>query len=363
MFADNILIILRNQEEANVVIELLDLYTKAIEAKVNLEKSYLLTIGRVQTITILGIQIISDENRCQYEHLGIPIGIDNKLQTQQFQEDIVTKFETIRKTQSRFYLSLKGRVLIANTLIISLLRYAVRFIPIPLPIRRRLKKEYYRLIQDARQKTLEYDFYAYLLKDKGGIGCIDLQTIYEASVAITVVRVVVKPNLAQAMLIREIILEYSTGNVLKEAVYSPYIQSFSLSIRYVPNYTYEQQTTQVGMYNLYKAEESEVVTILKPINRADVLALNPQYYLLIRKIEGSGAKRQNSIGQRGIQERGVRIIEDVLDSTILLLRIPQGYVTKAEKDNTRSRINTLLLSLPDRQLDALNEALEGGRLA
>lgn len=29
------------------------------------------------------------------------------------------------------------------------------------------------------------------------------------------------------------------------------------------------------MYNLYKAEESEVVTILKLINRADVLALNP----------------------------------------------------------------------------------------
>lgn len=37
------------------MIELLDLYTKAIGAKVNLEKSYLLTIGRVQTITILGI--------------------------------------------------------------------------------------------------------------------------------------------------------------------------------------------------------------------------------------------------------------------------------------------------------------------
>lgn len=29
------------------------------------------------------------------------------------------------------------------------------------------------------------------------------------------------------------------------------------------------------MYNLYKAEESEVITILELINRADVLALNP----------------------------------------------------------------------------------------
>lgn len=64
MFADNISIILRNQEEADVVIELLDLYAKATGAKVNLEKSYLLTIGRVQTIIIPRIQIISDENRC-----------------------------------------------------------------------------------------------------------------------------------------------------------------------------------------------------------------------------------------------------------------------------------------------------------
>lgn len=59
----------------------------------------------------------------------------------------------------------------------------------------------------------------------------------------------------------------------------------------------------------------------------------------------------------------MRTIGDVLDSTTLLPRIPQGYVTKAEKDNARSRINALLLSLPDRWLDALNEALEGGRLA
>lgn len=43
---------------------------------------------------------------------------------------------------------------------------------------------------------MEYDFYACLPKDKGRIGCIDLQTIYEASVATTVVRAVAKPNLA-----------------------------------------------------------------------------------------------------------------------------------------------------------------------
>lgn len=36
----------------------------------------------------------------------------------------------------------------------------------------------------------------YLLRDKGGIGYIDLRTIYEASIVIIVARAVAKPELA-----------------------------------------------------------------------------------------------------------------------------------------------------------------------
>lgn len=64
MFADNTTIILRNQAEADATIEILDIYVKATGAKINLEKSYLLRVGRVPNITIQGIQIISDENKC-----------------------------------------------------------------------------------------------------------------------------------------------------------------------------------------------------------------------------------------------------------------------------------------------------------
>lgn len=64
MFADNTTIILRNQAEADATMEILDTYAKAIGAKINLEKSYLLRVGRVPNIMIQGIQIISDENKC-----------------------------------------------------------------------------------------------------------------------------------------------------------------------------------------------------------------------------------------------------------------------------------------------------------
>lgn len=55
MFADNTTIILRNQAEADTTIEILDIYVKATGAKINLEKSYLLKVGRVPNITIEGI--------------------------------------------------------------------------------------------------------------------------------------------------------------------------------------------------------------------------------------------------------------------------------------------------------------------
>lgn len=144
----------------------------------------------------------------------------------------------------------------------SLPRYAACFILIPLLIRKRLEKEYYLFIQDVRRKTLDYNFYACLLRDKGGIGYIDLRTIYKASIVIIVARAVAKPKLAQVVLTREIILKYASRNVLEEAVNSPQIQSFSLNIRYIPNYLYSQQTTQASIYNLYNTEQLEVVLIL-----------------------------------------------------------------------------------------------------
>lgn len=50
MFADDTTIILRNQAEADAAIEILDTYSKALGAKVNTTKSYLIKIGEPLTV-------------------------------------------------------------------------------------------------------------------------------------------------------------------------------------------------------------------------------------------------------------------------------------------------------------------------
>lgn len=75
MFADDTAIILRNQAEVDAVIELLETYSKATGAKVNLTKSYLLRIGNPPTVYLLEIKVVLDKDL--YKYLGIPIGIRN----------------------------------------------------------------------------------------------------------------------------------------------------------------------------------------------------------------------------------------------------------------------------------------------
>lgn len=75
MFADDTAIILRNQAEADAVIELLEIYSKATGAKVNLTKLYLLRISNPPTVYLLEIKVVLDKDL--YKYLGIPIRIRN----------------------------------------------------------------------------------------------------------------------------------------------------------------------------------------------------------------------------------------------------------------------------------------------
>lgn len=351
MFADDTAIILRNQAKADATIEILDTYSKALEAKVNTTKLYLIKIGEPLTVQLLGIKIVSDDNL--YEYLGIPLGIRNMQQLQRYQEKIIEKFTKVRKEQARFYLSIKGRVLIANSLIMSLPRYALRFIPIPCEVRFKLERAYYRLVQDAKGKTLEKDFYAYMLRNQGGIGCIDIKSIVNAGIAATIARAVAQLSLPQAVLSRDIILFCLNSQILYNTVDSPQIQAFSLQIYYVLIYVGYQQTEWRRIYNAYKPRDSKVVQILEPRTRADTLNTNPQYYPLIGGGGGLGARRQNLDGQTLLQEAGAYVLGNLVDPKTIEPKIPIHIYRKVQRDNIRSRIALLLDSLLELQKEAL----------
>ena len=70
MFADNTIIILRNQEEANTVIKLLNIYNKVLDFKTNLSKFFLFLIKGTQ-ILISDIRVIL--SKVYYVYLRILI--------------------------------------------------------------------------------------------------------------------------------------------------------------------------------------------------------------------------------------------------------------------------------------------------
>ena len=64
---------------------------------------------------------------------------------------MIKRFKRITSTWLKLYMSLQGRVLIANSLLMSIPRFTVRFLEMPGSIRKALKKEYYRLIWDDKK--------------------------------------------------------------------------------------------------------------------------------------------------------------------------------------------------------------------
>ena len=81
----------------------------------------------------------------------------------------------------RLHLSLRGRVMIANALMMSITRYAVHFLDIPMTTLEELKKEYYRLIWDDKSSGTIKDLHTCCKLSDGGIECFDLNTIVNAA--------------------------------------------------------------------------------------------------------------------------------------------------------------------------------------
>ena len=140
MYADETLDIIRTQEELNLLLGLLVIYGLASGSRINWEKCYLLITGGLP-ITIPGVQAVTRTS--PYKHLGIPIGTDMDEALKVFWDGMLLKFEKIANQWLRYHLSMKGRILVANSLMLSIPRYAMRFLEIPPRVRKAMEASYH----------------------------------------------------------------------------------------------------------------------------------------------------------------------------------------------------------------------------
>ena len=93
IYTNNTVIILRTQEDIDIIIKILNLYCRAIEVRVNRLKSLLMRIENVSEIRILDVRDIS--LRKVYKYLRISIKIYIKRSIKEFQKSILSKIKSI----------------------------------------------------------------------------------------------------------------------------------------------------------------------------------------------------------------------------------------------------------------------------
>lgn len=188
----------------------------------NWGKSYLLLIGD-PGISLPSVRIVSLEQ--SYKHLGIPVGVNPTNHLQDFWDEMVEKFRKTVSSWRKYHLSLKGRCLVANSLLMSIPRYAVRFLDLPQGVKGELDREYYRMIWDGQTRGTISNIHACAPVAEGGCGAFNLQTIADASAVNTVVRSLRYPKLPWVRLLTEVSVD-ATGarSILRDAVTSPWLQ-------------------------------------------------------------------------------------------------------------------------------------------
>ena len=289
MFADDTTIILKTQEEADAVMSILHLYGLASGAKINLPKSYLLLIDR-PFISIPKVKLIS--STVHYVHLGISVGEDLEDHLKVFWEGMLEKLRRIAAVWLRLHLSLRGRVLIANALMMSITRYAVRFLDVPGQVRKDLQKEYYWLVWDDKSSSMIKDLHACCKVSDGGVGCFDLETIANTAAGTVVARTLTCPTQPWVALTKEIIIESALGRtpLLTEAISSPWLQWLG-SKHKIPDeigWVWSRWKKMIG------DGDSGIVRMNPPQTLDEVLNTYFWYHPIIGKASGSGPKKWGS---------------------------------------------------------------------
>lgn len=228
MFADDTVVIIRNQSEADEVTHVFNQFEEAIGQRVNWTKSYLLPIGRTPPLRIPNVRALRDTE--YFTYLGIPVGPRGGCRgSNETWNKVLTKMETTQRTWSKARLSTRRRVLIANTLIMSLPRYYLKFLYPCALVQRKIEQTYWRMVWDGKRGGHLKKELAVASNSQGGLGCMDLKSIIGATVVSTVQRARQTPAPLWARLITHMyqIKPSRTKSLRRELLTDPWFQTVS----------------------------------------------------------------------------------------------------------------------------------------
>ena len=169
-YADDTTIIVKDIESVNKVKEVVQMFCRGSGGKLNEEKTTYVRFGGVNVLT----DYFHFKETKEIRILGVLMGKDERNVKEKMWEEIVGGIERRLNFWKLRTLSLKGKVLILNVLMVSKLWYVLYVTAMPMWVEKRLKKCFLDFLWNSKPSRIAYST---LIGDvgKGGMGLIDIE--------------------------------------------------------------------------------------------------------------------------------------------------------------------------------------------
>ena len=173
--ADDSTFFVKDMKSIQTIFGVFEEYSKASGSKVNIEKSEILPIGGSNPPEDGKVKVIKGHT----EVLGLCIGPDKYACEHENWDNKINKCLKILKTWKARKMSLKGKVLIVNTLIISRIIYVLNLSHLPDWVAPKLKAAIIDFIWSGKRHRIKYDVLISSIK-AGGLGLLDIERMRNA---------------------------------------------------------------------------------------------------------------------------------------------------------------------------------------
>ena len=168
-YADDTTLILKDEASIWRAMEVLERYCKGSGARMNRGKTEFLNIGKDNA---LSRTLPFKEVRENIKILGVRVGMDERQNAKLMWEETIGKTKKRLTFWRRRNLTLKGKILVLNSLFLSKIWYVLGSVSLPLPVLKTFKEMVTAFIWDGKPSKIAYETLIGRVEE-GGLGLLD----------------------------------------------------------------------------------------------------------------------------------------------------------------------------------------------
>ena len=344
------------------IMNCINTFQLASGGKVNWPKSTLLVVGEgTPDPEILQAGAALARDGTPVTHLGIPVGVNIGHEIESYWKSTVDNMAAIVEPWLKCHLSFRGRILIAKAKLISLSRYAMTFLPVPDGVLHSMEAEVWKLIWNGSDYGPVSRVSALLSLNKGGLSCLDLPSIRNASAVAMVARMEQRPDLdwvrlAVGMIGRETLCKGRTKRLHLNKYSEPWRQQAGLyRVSPPPSISYFWRVyNKYALSNPANKSRTDLIRWYRPESSLDVLRTKHWYFPDLEDEPPTGGKRQGAKvwASQAWQDAAQGAFGKVDLIGDLFNPLTKECVFEQSLDTTEKRFNTAVHNLIDNTIPA-----------